>query len=267
MYNLGKLTRLKRLEINGKFLFLALDQGFEHGPTDFNERNLDPAFVLDVAAKSRVSAIILHKGLAQKYMDDFVGQVPLLLKLNGKANLSKAEPFSTQVASVKEAIRMGADAVGYTIYVGSRMEHLMYEQAGKIAEEANEYGMPFVVWSYPRGTDIENKHDLNMIAYSARVAAELGADLAKVYYSGDRDSFSYVVKCGGRCRVLAAGGIKKEKEEFLQEVKNVMDAGASGMAIGRNIWQYEDPYKMANAVASIIFDNKSVDEAKNILFG
>jgi fructose-bisphosphate aldolase, class I len=268
LYSVGKLTRLRRMEINGKFMFLALDQGFEHGPSDFNERSLNPEFILDIAEKTRTSGVVLHKGIAEKYLGTVAGKVPLLLKLNGKTNLQKSEPLSLQVCSVKEAIHLGADAIGYTIYVGSRVEQQMYAEAGRIAEEAQDYGIPYVLWSYPRGSDIKETYansDATIIGHAARVAAELGADLVKVFYTGNTESFRHVVNCGGRARVLAAGGTKKEGEEFLHEVKSVMDAGASGMAIGRNIWQYEDPYKMSRAVSSIIFDNRSVEEAKHIL--
>jgi class I fructose-bisphosphate aldolase len=265
MFETGKLARLKKLEIKGKFLFLAMDHGIEHGPTDFNEKTIDPDYVLKIAQKIKISAIVLHKGVALKYLDNYAGKIPLLLKLNGKTNISKGEPFSTQIATVKEAVQMGADAVGYTIYVGSRLEHLMYEQAGKIEKEARDYGIPLVIWSYPRGQDIENKYDTNLVAYAARVALEIGADIAKVYYTGDPKSFSWVVKSGGKCRVVAAGGFKKEGNEFLKDVRDIVDAGASGMAIGRNIWQSEDPVKIGKIVSSIIFNNITLEKAVAML--
>lgn len=265
MFENGKLERLKRLEKKGKFLFLAMDHGIEHGPKDFNENTIDPDYVLKIAQKMRISAMVLHKGIAIKYMENYAGKIPLLLKLNGTTNISKGEPFSAQIATVKEAVQMGADAVGYTMYVGSRLDNLMYEQAGKIEKEARDYGIPLVIWSYPRGQDIQNKFDTNLVAYAARVALEIGADITKVYYTGSRESFSWVVKSGGKCRVLAAGGFKKAGHEFLKDVRDIMDAGASGMAIGRNIWQSEDPEKIGKIVSSIIFDNISLEKATAML--
>ncbi len=262
----GKKIRLSRLVRKNNYLVLAMDQGFEHGPVDFDTKNIDPDYVLDIAEKSPVSAIAIQKGIALKYLDPYCTNVPLLLKLNGKTNIaSDNEPFSQPNATVKEAVEMGADAVGLTIYIGSPVEWRAYEIMGKIEQECREYGMPLVVWSYPRGPDVQNKTSREMVAYSARVALELGADLVKVYYTGDPESFKWVVESGGKMPVLVAGGTKKEGNLFLKDVKNIMDAGARGMAIGRNIWQHKYPVDMAKSIASIIFDGKSPEEAAKMV--
>lgn len=249
-----------------KFMVLAMDQGFEHGPADFDDRNIDPDYVFQVAEKSPVSAIAVQKGIALRYLDPYCTKVPLLLKLNGKTNIPKElEPFSQANATVREAVQMGAVAVGYTVYIGSPAEWRSYKALGKIEKECRDYGMPLVVWSYPRGPDVQNKTGREMVAYSARVALELGADLVKVYYTGDPESFKWVVKSGGRMPVLVAGGTKKEGPLFLREVKDIMSAGALGMAIGRNIWQHKYPVEMAKAIAAVIYDGKSPEEAEKMV--
>ena len=262
----GKKVRLDTMSQKGKYLILAMDQGFEHGPADFNDINIDPDYVLDIAEKSPVGALAIQKGIALKYMDPFCTRVPLLLKLNGKTNIAKEhEPYSQVNASVRDAVQMGAVAVGFTIYVGSPVEWRSYKVLGEIERECRDYGMPLVVWSYPRGPDVVNKTGREMVAYSARVALELGADLVKVYYTGDPSTFKWVVKSGGKMPVLVAGGTKKGGAAFLQDVSDIMQAGALGMAIGRNIWQHKHPVEMAKAIASIIYDGNSPENAAKMV--
>ncbi|MHA1839627.1 MAG: class I fructose-bisphosphate aldolase, partial [Candidatus Ranarchaeia archaeon] len=178
----GKKIRLDKMAYNGKYLVLAMDQGFEHGPADFNEQNIDPDYVLDIAEKTPISAIAIQKGIALKYLDPYCTKVPLLLKLNGKTNIPKdLEPYSQLNATVKEAVQMGAVAVGFTVYVGSPVEWRSYKVLGELERECREYGMPLVLWSYPRGPDVKDKTSREMVAYSARVALEIGADMVKVY--------------------------------------------------------------------------------------
>jgi fructose-bisphosphate aldolase, class I len=262
MYDIGMRARFSRMEKNGKYFFLAMDQGIEHGPADFNDKNIDPDYVLSCAEKMKLSGMILQKGIAQKYWFNYSGKVPLIVKLNGKTNLfDGASPFSPQLCSIKEAISMGADAVGYTIYAGSEYEAKGFEQAGKIMHEAHDYGIPFILWSYPRGPTIKNDLDPKLVAHAARSGAEIGADIVKVKYTGDPKSFNWVVSAGGKTKVVAAGGVKQEGEEFLRTVRSIMDSGSYGLAIGRNVWQHEDPVRIANATSSIVFDNVSADEA------
>ncbi len=245
--HLGKIVK------NGKVLILAMDQGMEHGPKDFNQKNIDPEYVLDIACKGGFTGLAIQKGVAKHYKENYSGKVPLVLKLNGRTNIvPKQEVYSPQVASVKEAIALGADAVGYTIYVGSPMEAQMFKELGKIEEEAHDYGLPCVVWSYPRGKHVPNEKDPAMVAYAARVALELGADVVKVNYTGDVESFKWVVKSAGRCKVISAGGSKLTDEQFIAKVKEVLAAGGAGMAIGRNVWQNENPMKITKEITKVV---------------
>ncbi|MGB9729636.1 MAG: class I fructose-bisphosphate aldolase [Thermoprotei archaeon] len=249
---------------NGKGLFLAYDHGFEHGPTDFNEQNVDPSFIMEIAVKGGYTGVILHYGVASKYYD---GKVPLILKLNGKTNLINGDPISLQVSTVEEAVSLGAKAVGYTIYPGSIHEHIMFQEFAKIRREAHERGLGVLLWSYPRGQMIKNETAKEIVAYAARLALELGADGAKIKYTGDTESFKWAVKSAGKVKVFMSGGPKASTEiEFLKQVQGVMDAGGSGIAVGRNVWQSKDPLKISEALRKIVFNGYRVEEiAKNFM--
>jgi len=243
---------------DGKSMLLAYDQGFEHGPSlDFNERNVDPAFIMETAYKGGFNGIVFQKGLAEKYYD---GRVPLIVKTNGKAGLLKGEANSKQNCSVEYAISLGARAVGYTIYLGSQYEGEMFEEFGQLQEEAHKRGIPAIAWVYPRGQAVTNDTTKEIVAYAARVGLELGADAVKIKYTGDPQTFSWAVKSAGKAHVYMSGGPKAPTDEdFLNQVRGVMQAGATGLAVGRNVWQNEDPVRMAGYLRQIIFEKKAVE--------
>jgi class I fructose-bisphosphate aldolase len=245
----------------GTLLVLPIDQGLEHGPVDFfeNPAALDPQYQYDLAKEGRFSAIALHIGLAQKYFCEYAGEVPLILKLNGKTSIpSDAQSFSPLTGTVEDAVRLGADAVGYTVYVGSPAQDRDFLQFTQIRQEANRYGMPIIVWAYPRGEAVAKKggkESLYAIDYAARVALELGADIVKLNYpvasEKDKDSpppyntlqlspfaaFRKVVESAGRSLVLVSGGERVDDTALLTKVRSSMDAGATGIIFGRNLWQ------------------------------
>jgi len=182
----------------------------------------------------------------------------LIIKLNGKTNIPDLEPYSPMVCAVEEAIELGASAVGYTIYLGSEKESTMFWEFGQVVRGAHKAGIPAIAWVYPRGKWVREKYgsdtDPELVAYGARVALELGADVAKIKYTGDRKSFAHVVKAAGRCKVVLSGGEKTEDpKEFLQVVKDVMAAGGAGVAVGRNVWKAKDPLKITEELKKIVF--------------
>lgn len=249
MIDLSKITK------NGRAMYLAYDHGLEHGPADFNANSVNPDFVLDIAVKGGFNAVILQKGTAEKYYSDskYRRQVPLILKLNGKTNLYTGEVYSPQVCEVEEALKLGASAVGYTIYAGSEFEAKMFEEFGKIVREAHSRKIPAIAWVYPRGKDIANDTTKEVVAYAGRVALELGADIAKIKYSGSLENFKWLVQAAGKTKIVLSGGPKVSDEEFLEIVKNIMSAGAIGVAVGRNVWQNPAPLAMAEKIKEIIF--------------
>ncbi|MBI4541064.1 MAG: fructose-bisphosphate aldolase [Gemmatimonadetes bacterium] len=263
---LGKRVRLYRLLYergarNGTLLALPIDQGLEHGPVDFfpNPAAKDPEFQWRLAYEGGYNAIACHYGLARRYLARYAGKVPLILKVNGKTQIPPEDsPLSALTATVEDAVALGADAVGYTLYVGSPRQDEDLRQLLDVRERCDRYNMPLVIWSYPRGRDVERKggrDSLYAVDYAARAALELGADVIKlnVPRHTERDErqpeayaqldFTYedamrrVIESAGRAMVLVSGGGKVSDEELLARVRLSMEAGATGIIFGRNMWQ------------------------------
>ncbi|MDG6899190.1 MAG: aldolase [Nitrososphaerota archaeon] len=247
-----KRDLMEKFLTGGKSMLLAYDQGLEHGPSsDFNEKNVDPAYIMDIAAKGRFNGVVFQKGVAERFYD---GRVPLIVKLNGKSSLPKGEPVSRQVCSVERAVALGAKGVGYTIYLGSEHEPRMFREFGRIQEEAHERGIPAIAWVYPRGAAVQNDTSKETVAYAARAGLELGADAVKIKYTGDPASFSWAVKAAAGVRVFMSGGPKAPTDDdFLRQVEGVIQAGGTGLAVGRNVWQNRDPLAMAEKLRMVIF--------------
>jgi len=265
----GKRTRLRRLLFefgpgNGTLLLLPIDQGIEHGPRDFfaNPASKDPEYQFRLAAEAGYSAIACQIGLAEKYYPDYAGQVPLILKVNGKTDVPPDDQaLSTTNASVEDAVRLGADAIGYTMYLGSPRQGEDLHQLKTVREDCDRYGMPLVIWAYPRGEYIEQKggrDSFYAVDYGARMAMEMGADVVKLnmpklnpekdldspapYNEGDfsqEEAIRHCVASAGRSLVVLSGGSKADDEKVLEQTRFVMEAGGSGVIYGRNVWQRE----------------------------
>ena len=265
----GKRTRLRRLLFefgpgSGTLLLLPIDQGIEHGPRDFfpNPASKDPEYQFRLAAEAGYSAIACQIGLATKYYPDYAGQVPLILKVNGKTDIPPSdEALSTTNASVEDAVRLGADAVGYTLYVGSPRQDQDLHQLKGVREDCDRYGMPLMIWAYPRGSAIDAKggrDSFYAIDYAARMAMEMGADVVKLNFpkldpEKDKDSpapyneidvtpeeaVRQIVESAGRSLVVLSGGSKTGDETVLSHTRTIMEAGGSGVIYGRNVWQRE----------------------------
>jgi len=243
--------KLNKILTKGKALFLAYDQGLEHGPTDFNDKNVNPSYILDIAKKGKYNAVVLQKGIASKYKDEI--KAPLILKLNGKTNLVKGESISRQLCTIKEAKKLKADAVGYTIYLGSKYESIMMKEFVKIQREAHKANLPVIAWIYPRGKGIKGKSSKELMAYSARTGLEIGADIIKIQYNGNPKDLQWAVKSAGKTKIIIAGGIKKNEKLLLKQAKEIMQAGCIGLAIGRNIWQNPSPLNITKKIKKVIW--------------
>ena len=248
------MVDLSKITTNGKALFLAYDQGMEHGPTDFNDNNVNPLYIIEIARRGKFNGVVFGKGIAEKYNKEIrKSKVPLIVKLNGKTRLQGGEPISEPVCTVKEALRLGAKAVGFTIYVGSKHEAHMFRHFAEIQKEAHEKGIPVILWSYPRGKSVKNPNSRENMAYAARTGLELGADIVKINYNGKPKDLEWAVKSAGRCKVVIAGGVKKNEKDLLKNVKDIINSGASGLAIGRNVWQAKEPLKISKKLRKEIF--------------
>lgn len=250
-----KVVSLNSILRNGRGMLLAYDHGFEHGPTDFDERSVDPAWVMKLADSGHFTGVVCQKGIAARYYSKEKNKVPLIIKLNGKTAFHKdEEPLSLQNCTVEEAVGLGAVAVGYTIYVGSEHEQEMIKEFSSIEKEAHEKGLAVIGWMYPRGAHVESDTDPNTLAYAARLGLELNADAVKIKYTGDIESFKKVVSAAGNTKVFVVGGPKTETEEELyQTTKEVLETGAVGLIVGRNIWQASEPLKIAAKLAELIY--------------
>src|SRR5262249_14430576 len=217
-----------------------------------------PEYQFRLAFEGKYSAIALGIGLAEKYFYNYAGRVPLILKLNGRTNIpDDGDAVSPLTASVRDAVRLGADAVGYTLYVGSPRQDAEFLQFGRVREECESLGMPIVMWSYPRGSAIDARGGRNTLYaqdYAARVAEELGADVVKLhepkpeggkqspepYRSLREDAAAMVrrvVRSAGRCLVLFSGGEKLDDDKaVLRKIELYMEGGATGVIFGRNLW-------------------------------
>lgn len=249
---------------NGNSLILAYDHGTEHGPTDFEPQpsSANPENVFEVGKHDAVTCMAVQKGIAEQYYHDYEDEVNLLLKINGNSNLAHREDYySPKQCSVKYAVEeLGADAIGYTMYAGSMHEDKMWKEFREVQEEARKYGVPVVMWAYPRGKGIENnskyegQKDPDLIAYAARLGLELGADMVKVKHPGSREHMEEVVRQTGRTKVVMSGGSKRSDKAFLNDVQETIDAGGNGLAVGRNIFQRENPEELLDQLEEVIFE-------------
>ena len=260
----GKKARLHRILYkhglaNGTALFLPYDQGLEHGPRDFfaNPRAGDPRYIMRLAVEGGFNGIAIQIGLAEKFYWDFAGEVPLVLKLNGKTDIPPdEEALSPLHASVEDAVRLGADAVGYTMYVGSPAQERDFAQYQTVRRDAHRLGMPLIVWAYPRGGPIAargGKSSFYAVDYAARTASELGADVVKVNFPkpdlrngvkpqydtefSAQQAVDAVVASANRTLVLISGGERAGDEAMVDKARLSMEAGATGLIFGRNVWQ------------------------------
>src|SRR5258708_15769095 len=274
--NVGVKTNLVRL-INhgslagtGKFVILPVDQGFERGPVRSvapNPGGYDPDYHAQLAVDSGCNAYAAPLGALEASADKFAGQVPLILKLNNSDSLAKMDNVCSAVtASVKDAVRLGCVAIGYTIYPGSGARNVMYEELRDLIREAKESGLPTIVWAYPRGAGLSKEGELaiDVCAYAAQISCQLGAHIVKVKPPKDfieqaeakkvfekyaiptktlADRVRHVVQSAfnGKRIVIFSGGEAKGTDELLEEVRQLAAGGAFGSIMGRNAFQRPRP--------------------------
>jgi class I fructose-bisphosphate aldolase len=251
----------------GKMVILPVDQGFEHGPARSFAKNpagYDPEYHFQLAIESGCNAYAAPLGFIEACARKYAGQIPLILKVNNSDSLSKlgGAPISAVTSSVKEAVRLGCAAVGYTIYPASDARNLQYEALRAITEEAKAHGLVVVVWSYPRGTGIskEGETAVDISAYAAQIACQLGAHIVKVKPPKDlvenaeakkvyeeqkipratlAERVRHVVQSSfaGKRIVIFSGGEAKGTEAVLEEVRGLREGGSFGSIMGRNAFQ------------------------------
>jgi class I fructose-bisphosphate aldolase len=263
--NLARMMNHGALAGTGKFVILPVDQGFEHGPARSfapNAAGYDPDYHAQLAIDARCNAYAAPLGSLEFSADKVAGQVPLILKLNNSDSLAKIDqPISAVTASVKDAVRLGCVAIGYTIYPGSSARNPMYEELRELIAEAKDNGLPTVVWAYPRGAlSKDGETAIDVVAYAAQISCQLGAHVVKVKPPKDfieqseakkvfekysiptktlADRVRHVVESAftGKRIVIFSGGEAKGTDELLEEVRQLAAGGAFGSIMGRNAFQ------------------------------
>ena len=268
--NLARLLMTGRLGGTGRLVILPVDQGFEHGPARsfaVNPSGYDPHYHFQLGIEAGCNAYAAPLGFLEAGASEYAGQIPLILKLNNNDSLLEAkDPNSAITGSVRDALRLGCCAVGYTVYPGSAHSQEMYQHLREIAEEAKSYGLAVVVWSYPRGSGLskEGETAIDVVAYAAQIAAQLGAHIIKVkvpsahleqaaakkVYEAEKipistaaDRIRHVVQStfDGRRIVIFSGGAKGEDQKLFDEARAIRDGGGFGSIIGRNSFQRQKP--------------------------
>ena len=264
--NLARMLNHGKLAGTGKFVILPVDQGFEHGPARsfaINPPAYDPRYHFQLAIDAGCNAFAAPLGLLEAGVAEYAGEIPLILKVNNHDVLNdEKDPAPSMTSSVKDALRIGAAAVGLTIYPGSTQEKSMYEEARAVGEEAKAHGLPLVIWSYPRGSGVSKQGEtaLDVVAYAAQIASQLGANIIKVKpptafieqaeakkaYEASKvpvEPFAARIKhvmqaaFDGRRIVIFSGGAKETDETLLNTVRGIQAGGGYGSIIGRNSFQ------------------------------
>jgi len=278
--NLARILMHGRLGGTGKLLILPVDQGFEHGPARSFEKNppaYDPHYHFQLAVDAGLSAYAAPLGMIEAGADSFAGAIPTILKLNS-SNSHATSKDQAVYGSVNDALRLGCSAIGFTIYPGSDDQFELMEEFRELAEEAKAVGLACVLWSYPRGGDLtrEGETAIDVCAYAAHLAAELGAHIIKVKPPSDvlfqaeakkvyedngvdistlTSRIAHVIKAAfnGRRIVVFSGGEAKDLDGVLKEIREVRDGGGSGSIIGRNTFQRprEEALEMLSTIVKI----------------
>src|SRR5438874_5155384 len=264
--NLARLLNAGTLAGTGRFVILPVDQGVEHGPARsfaVNPSGYDPRYHFELAIAAGCNAYAAPLGFLEAGAAEFAGELPLILKLNNSDSLAGGgDPCPALTGSVDDALRLGCAAIGFTIYPGSALRNEMYRQLREIAEEAKTCGLAVVVWSYPRGSGLskEGETAIDVVAYGAQIAAQLGAHIIKVklptahleqaaakkVYEAEQipiktlpERVKHVVQSAfaGRRIVIFSGGPKGDDKTFFEEVRAIRDGNGFGSIIGRNSFQ------------------------------
>jgi predicted phospho-2-dehydro-3-deoxyheptonate aldolase len=258
--NQGKQRRLKRIfQEDNRAVIVPMDHGVTIGPVKGIECMNETVSLL---LKGGVDAILVHKGIA-KCVDN--GTAGLIVMLSAMSNLAPNINNKVQVCTVREAVRLGADAVSVHVNVGAIEEDKMLTTLGRVAEECDLYGMPLLAMMYPRGPKIQDEHDPKLVAHAARIGAELGADIIKTNYTGNIESFRAVVKSCSVPVLIAGGPRAKTVKDILQTTYDSLEAGGKGLSIGRNVFQHENQTLMIKALSAIVHHGASVEQATSIL--
>jgi len=261
MRGTGKSLRLCRILEGPKrrAVIVPMDHGVSSGPI------AGIATIADTINKVEMggaTAVVVHKGILQSLPMDRGLRLGIILHLSASTSLGPAPDAKTLVTGVEEALALAADAVSVHVNIGAEAEKEMLRDLGRVAGDCSRWGVPLLAMAYPRGPKIKDQFNVDVVKHAARVAAELGADLVKTNYTGSVDTFKEVVK-GCPVPVVIAGGPKMGSDmDVLRMVADSIAAGGSGVSIGRNIFQHPEMTRMTRAIARIVLEGLSAEEAQ-----
>lgn len=263
---LGKKKRLNRLFNNdsGNTIIVPMDHGITLGPIKGIDHIQDTVSKL---VESNVDAILLHKGIINSCENELTNKnTAMIMHLSASTNLNLNSGYKTVVGSVFEAVVLGCDAVSVHINIGDKDEAKMFNEVSKVSYECYKYGMPLIAMMYARGEKISNETDVEVVKHSARVGAELGADIVKVNYTGNAETFKNVIDT---CPVpvVIAGGDKSDSDiQLLRDINEAMSVGARGVSIGRNIFQSDNMKLLVKAIYKIVNLKEPIEEVIRQLY-
>ena len=260
MSYIGKSVRLERI-MNRKThrtVIIPMDHGLSVGTITGLE---NMAKIVDEVAEGGANAVIEHAGMAAAGHRGGGRDVGLIIHLSGATSLAPDPNYKVTVCSVEDALRMGADGVSIHINIGANDEPQMFVAAQQVVSACRAWGMPILGMLYPRGKKIQNENSPDVVNIAARAGAELGMDIVKTNYTGDIESFRKIVK-GTQVPIIIAGGPKMNTTEdvFRMIYDAVIEAGAMGVAMGRNVFQAKNPREMVRAICKIVHENYTVEE-------
>ena len=264
MTHLGKEIRLQRLMQyrRGRFLDITVDHGIARGVLPGLE-NIEA--LLGKIVETQPDALTMQKGIAEKAFLPYAGLVPLVIKCSSYSPYHYS--YDTMITSVEEAVQLGADAVAIGVIVGSERQPEALNHLGTFVRDARRYGVPTVAHIYPRGELIpkDEHYQVDAVQYATRLGAEIGVDIIKTHYTGSPESFAKVVEATPAW-VVASGGVEaKDAASFLQKARDVVDAGAAGLACGRFVWTHPEMDKLIVALKHILHNDGSVAEAISLM--
>ncbi|HZB80367.1 MAG TPA: 2-amino-3,7-dideoxy-D-threo-hept-6-ulosonate synthase [Nitrososphaera sp.] len=252
----GRDIRLARILNDGKMLCIPMDHGISNGPIKGLE---DIHSVIYQCSSAGLTCVLVNKGIIKSMPRP--PNIGLIAHFSASTSIGPAPNRKILIGSVEEAIRLGADAVSLHINIGSKEEPEMLQKLGVISDKCDEWSVPLIAMMYPRGENIKNPHDPEIVAHAARVGAEAGADIVKAVYTGDPDSFKRVVRSCPVPVVIAGGPKASTDREILEMCEGAMTSGAKGVTFGRNIFQHKNPPAIVRALYKIIIEKRNAREA------
>lgn len=255
----GKQFRLSRITRHGRMLCIPMDHSLAVGPIAGLE---NPEETIEKIARGGATAFLAQKGIIKSLSRP--APIGMIVQLSASTSLGLAPNRKVLIGSVAEGLRLGADAVSIHVNIGGKEEPEMLQQLGMVADECDSHSVPFLAMMYPRGENIKDPSDPQVVQHAARIGAEAGADVVKTVYTGSAETFGEVIR---KCPVpvVLAGGSKAESDEALLKITyDVMKVGAMGVTYGRNVFQHRNPMLMTKALKRIVIDKASVEEALEV---